>query len=81
VTWHLDEPPSQRLFPGAGRKVCLIGRRDHLDDPRQRGRHIPRQMPAVGARVADQLVPFIEGLRHIQGLLGAEAEQPVGVPL
>jgi hypothetical protein len=38
-------------------------------------------MPAVGARVADQLVPFIESLRDIQGPLRTEAEQPVGVPL
>ena len=77
----VDEPPSQRTLPGAGRQVLPIGRRDRLDDPRQRGRHILRQVPAVGARVADQLVPLVESLRHIQRLLRAEAEQPVGVPL
>jgi hypothetical protein len=38
-------------------------------------------MPAVWARIADQLMSFIERLRNIKSLLRAEAEQPVGVPL
>ena len=70
----VDEPPSQRALPAAGRKVCVIGRRDRLDNPRQRYRRILRQMPAVGARVANQLVSFIKGLCHIQSLLCGEAE-------
>ena len=77
----VDEPPSQRTLPRTGRKMRLIGNRDRLDDLRQRGRHILRQMSAVRSRVADQLVPFIERLGQVQGLLRAEAEQPVGVPL
>lgn len=43
----VDEPPAQRALAGAGRKVCLIGRRDRLDDPRQRYRYILRQMPSI----------------------------------
>src|SRR4051812_46624119 len=38
-------------------------------------------MPAVGARIADELVPFVERLSEVQRLLGAEAEETVGVPL
>ena len=38
-------------------------------------------MAAVGARIADQLVPLVERLRGVERLLRAEAEQPVGVAL
>ena len=38
-------------------------------------------MAAVRARVTDQLVAFVERLRQFQSALGAEAVQPVGVPL
>src|SRR4051812_49045653 len=38
-------------------------------------------MTAVGSRITDQFVLFVKGLRQIEGLLGAEAEQAIGVSL
>ena len=38
-------------------------------------------MTAVRTRIADQLVPLIEGLREVEGLLRAEAEQAIAVAL
>ena len=63
------------------RELVLVGRGDGGDYPRQGGGHILRQVAAVGARIADQLVAFVEGLREVQSLLRAEAEEAVGVAL
>src|ERR1035441_3496972 len=38
-------------------------------------------MPAIRSWIADELVPLIEGLSSIEGLLRAEAEQTIGMPL
>ena len=40
-----------------------------------------RQVAAVGARIADELVVLVEGLGGVEGLLRAEAVEPVGVAL
>ena len=84
VVGHLrvvDEPPPERALARARRQVLAVRRRDRFDDPRQRARHVLREMPAVGARIADQLVPFVQRLRDVERLLRAEAVQAVGVPL
>ena len=40
-----------------------------------------REVPAVGARIADQLVALVKSLREFQCPLRAKAVQAVGVPL
>ena len=45
------------------------------------GRIIFRQMPAVGPRIGEDLVAFIEGLGDAQGVLGGNAETGVGLTL
>ena len=77
----VHEAPSQRPFTSARSQVLAVRFLNRLDDAGQRARHILRQMPAIGARIADQFVAFIQRLRHVQRLLRAEPEKPVGVPL
>ncbi len=77
----VHEAAAQRTLAGAGRKLLAIRRGDGLDDARQGLRHVLREVPAVGARIADQLVSLVERLRDVQRLLRAEAEQAVGVAL
>ena len=77
----VHEAAAQRTLAGAGRKVLAIGPAIAVDDARQRLRDILREVAAVGTRIADQLVPFVEGLAGIERLLRAEAVQPVGVAL
>ena len=42
--------------------------------------HIVRKIAAVRPGIGTQLL-FIQGLQIIQGLLGSEAANPVGIPL
>ena len=49
--------------------------------PRQRRGDVLREVAAIGARIAEQLVAFVERLRRVQRLLRAEAVEAVGVAL
>ncbi len=77
----VHKAPAQRPLAGAGREQLAVGLRDGLDHPRQRLRHILREMAAVRARIADELVPLVQRLRQVERLLRAEAVEPVGVAL
>ena len=50
------------------------------DDGRDTSQHIVREIAAVRPGIGTQLL-FIQGLQIIQGLLGSEAANPVGIPL
>ena len=84
VIGHLgvvDEPSSQDALARAGRQMLPIRSFDALDGLRQCQRHILQEVSAVRARIADELVSFIQRLCDIQRFLRAEAVQAVGVPL
>ena len=48
---------------------------------RQRGDDVGGDISAVGTRIGDEPVPLIEPLQRVEGLLGAEVEQDVRIPL
>ena len=76
VIGHLgivNEPSPQGALARAGRQVVTIRTFDILDDRWQRRHHILREVPAVRARIANELVGFIKRLRDIQRFLRAEA--------
>jgi hypothetical protein len=77
----VDESPAERGGAGAGRDQAGIAALHGGDDGGQRGGDGGRQVAAVGPRIADQLVPLVERLGHVEGLLRAEAVQAVGVAL
>ena len=61
----VDEAAAEGTLAGAGREVLAIGRGDGVRPPRGRVcGHILREVAAIGARIADQLVAFVEGLRE-----------------
>ena len=53
----------------------------HLHHPGQLGRHIPGEVAAVGAGIADEFMALVEGLGGLEGLLGRVAVEAVGVAL
>ncbi len=54
---------------------------DRLNDGGQGARFRRRQMSAVGAGVAEQLVFFVQRLRRVERALGGQAVQAIHVPL
>ena len=77
----VNEARTQRPFPRAGGDELRILRADVANDGRQRFRHGPREVAAVGPRITQQLVFFVERLRDLQRLLRAESVEAVGVAL
>src|ERR1044072_1037812 len=77
----VDVPFAERAFARSGGELLAIRRLDGLGDAPQRAGHILREVAAVRARVADQLVALVEGLCGVKRLLRAEAEEAIGVAL
>ena len=77
----VDEAAVQRAFADAGGEVLMIGRGDGLDDAGEGGGDVVGEVAAVGAWIADELVAFVEGLGEFECLLGAEAEEAIGMAL
>ena len=72
-------PSGRSPVPGARSPWYVAG--DRIHDFRQRVGDVLRQVAAVGARIADQLVAFVERLRQVERVLRAEAEEAIGVAL
>ena len=77
----VDEAAAERALAGAGREVFAVRLGDGRDDAREGAGHVLREVAAIGARIADELVALVERLRGIERLLRAEAEEAVGVAL
>ena len=73
--------PAQWTFTSPGREMLAILRLQLPNNRWKRSNHILRQMAAVGSRITNQLVLFIQCLSHIQSLLRGKPEQAVGVAL
>ena len=72
----------QGALPGTLREQGgVVAGGDALGDRRQLPRYIGGKVSAVGARIGDRLVLFVEDLRQFQGPVRAETIDPVGVPL
>ena len=70
------------LFPLDSPGQLLILRLGHRPEPvRQGGHHVVGDVAAVGPGVGQSLVPLIEALHQVQGLLGGVGVFLVGVPL
>ena len=77
----INKATAQRALAGSCCQpipIRFLNRRHHCAQ-RSRDRH--GEMAAVGARIADQFMLFIQFLGDVQGVLCAEAEEPVGVAL
>ena len=77
----IDEATAERTLAGTRREQTRVVWRDGGNDLGECLRDILRQIAAVGARVTDELVAFVERLRQFQSALGAKAVEAVGVPL
>ena len=77
----VDEAPAERALAGPGGEERRVGPGDRRDDRGQRRGDVAREVAAVGARVAEELLLLVERLRDVQRLLRREAEEPVGVAL
>ncbi len=77
----VDEAPAEGLDAAPRRDKARVAAGDGLDHGAERGGGVLREVAAVGARVAEELVPLVEGLRDIERLLRAHPEEAVGVAL
>ena len=77
----VDEAARERALPRARRDVRLVRRADGAGDGTQRARHLGGEVPAVGARIADELVLLVQRLGQLEAARGGEAVEPVQVPL
>jgi hypothetical protein len=77
----VHEAAPQGTLAGARRQQRVVRLFDRAHHRRQGGRHILRKMPAIGARIADQLAALVKRLSGFQSLLCAETIKAVGVPL
>ena len=77
----VDEAGAERGHAGAGGEQAGVAAGDRGDDGGQGLGDGAREVAAVGARVADELVLLVEGLGEVEGALGAEAVQAIGVAL
>ena len=68
----VDEAAAERALPRSGRQQLAVRPLDVFDDARERCGDVLGEVAAVGARVADQLVPLVQRLREIQRPLRAE---------
>ena len=62
----IDEPFRERPLARARCDVRLVRPADRPGDGPQRARHLVREMPAVGARIADDLVLLVQRLRQLE---------------
>ena len=77
----VDVPPSKRALSCPSSQLVLIACGYCSDNPWSGGGNISRQMTAIRPWIADQFVTLIESLGKVKGLLGAEAEQAIGMTL
>ena len=63
------------------RQQVGVWRRHGLHDLVQSLLHVGGEVAAVGARIADQLVLFVQRLGQLEGPVRGESEEPVGVAL
>ena len=70
----VDEARPSGRSPVPGASESRVRPSIASNDLRQRPRDVLRQVPAVRARIADQLVLLVQRLRDVQRPLRAEAE-------